>query len=470
LTGRSTPIEDYALIGDCETGALVSRHGSIDWLCWPRFDSHACFAALLGDPSNGRWSLTTRDATVKVSRCYREDTLILETTHESAVGAVRVVDFMPLRGTNSDLVRIVTGIRGRMDMRTELVIRFDYGSVVPWVTRHEDGSLRAIAGPDMLTLRSDVDLHGENLTTVGEFSVSAGETLAFVLTWSPSHLAPPPPTDPHAALADTEKFWREWSARCTYRGEWREPVMRSLLTLKALTYAPTGGIVAALTTSLPEQIGGSRNWDYRYCWVRDATLTLLALMDGGYYDEAAAWRDWLLRAAAGSPRQVQIMYGVGGERLLSEWEVPWLAGYESSRPVRIGNAAYRQLQLDVYGEVADALHQARKGGISENAESWNLQRALTDRVSEAWELADRGIWEVRGDSQQFTHSKVMAWVALDRSIGSAEAFSLEAPLDEWRATRARIHSEARELHTLLRWGRPRREPAAHSRRRIPSAH
>ena len=437
----SAPIEDYALIGDCETGALVSRNGSIDWLCLPRFDSHACFAALLGNPSNGRWLITPCDPSVKITRQYRKDTMILETVYANAEGEARVTDFMPLRGENSDVVRIVTGLRGRMQMRTELVMRFDYGSVVPWVSRHDDGSLRAIAGPDMLILRSDVEVHGENFTTVGEFTIAAGDTATFMLTWSPSHLVPPPPTDPHAALTDTEAFWKKWSARCSYRGEWWDPVMRSLLTLKALTYAPTGGLVAALTTSLPEQIGGERNWDYRYCWLRDATLTLLALMDGGYFDEAAAWRDWLLRAAAGSPDQVQIMYGVAGERLLSEWEVPWLAGYEGSRPVRIGNAAHTQLQLDVYGEMADALFQARKGGLPGDGEAWSLQRALTDRVTEIWEQADRGIWEVRGDPRHFTHSKVMSWVALDRSIRSAESFGLHAPLDEWRQTRARIHAD-----------------------------
>jgi GH15 family glucan-1,4-alpha-glucosidase len=439
--GTSTRIEDYALIGDCETGALVSRRGSIDWLCWPRFDSHACFAALLGEPANGRWLLTAADADARVSRAYRESTMILETVYETAEGSARVTDFMPLRGTNSDLVRIVSGIRGRLAMRTELIMRFDYGSVVPWVTRHDDGSIRAVAGPDMLVLRSDVEMHGENLTTVGEFTIAAGDTAAFVLTWSPSHLPPPPVVDPHRAFVESETFWLEWSSRCTYKGIWGEPVRRSLLTLKALTYAPTGGIVAALTTSLPEHIGGIRNWDYRYCWVRDATLTLLALMDGGYYEEAAAWRDWLLRAAAGSPKQVQIMYGVAGERLLSEWEVPWLAGYEGSRPVRIGNAAHTQLQLDVYGEVADALHQARKSGMKEPIEAWRLQHALTEHVSEAWESADRGIWEVRGAPRHFTHSKVMSWVALDRAIGSAEAFGLDAPLDRWRATRDRIRGE-----------------------------
>ena len=441
MGSASTPIEDYAIIGDCEAGALVSRRGSIDWLCWPRFDSNACFAALLGDPGNGRWLLTPCDETATASRCYRGDSLVLETTFGNADGAVRVIDFMPPDGEASDLVRIVTCIRGRMRMRTELVMRFDYGSLVPWVSRLDDGSLRAIAGPDMLVLRADVEVHGENMTTVGEFELGEGENACFVLSWGPSHLAPPRRLDPMQALRETEKFWGDWSARCGYRGQWREAVMRSLITLKGLTYRPTGGIVAALTTSLPEQIGGSRNWDYRFCWVRDATLTLLALMDAGYFDEAAAWRDWLMRAAAGSPRQAQIMYGLAGERLLHEWEVPWLTGYADSRPVRIGNAAHTQLQLDVYGELMDALHQGRKGGMPESVETWRLQRVLTEHVCEVWETADRGIWEVRGEPMQFTHSKVMAWVALDRAIDSAEKYGLEAPLDEWRAVRARIHAD-----------------------------
>lgn len=434
-------IEDYAIIGDCETGALVSRAGSVDWLCWPRFDSGACFAALLGTPENGRWLLAPADTKARSTRRYRGDTLILETDYETSDGAVQVVDFMPLGGTNSDLVRIVIGKRGRVGMRTELVLRFDYGAIVPWVSRLDDGSLRAIAGPDMLVLHSDVDIRGEDLKTIGDFTIGEGQTASFVLTWGPSHLPPPAAVAPGPALEETERFWREWSARCTYKGEWRDAVMRSLLTLKALTFRPTGGIVAALTTSLPEFIGGTRNWDYRYCWLRDATLTLLALMDAGYYEEAEAWRDWLLRAAAGSPSQVQIMYGLGGERQLHEWDVPGLPGYEDSRPVRIGNAAHEQLQLDVYGEIMDALHQARVGGMKESVEVWHLQRALVDHVSDIWQRPDHGLWEVRGPPQHFTHSKVMAWVALDRAVKSAEQFHLEGPLDKWQALRQTIHDE-----------------------------
>jgi len=433
-------IEDYALIGDCETAALVSRDGSVDWLCWPRFDSGACFAALLGTRDNGRWLITPRgEATSR--RRYRGDTLILETDYENAGGAVRVIDFMPLRGDNADMVRLVTGLRGRMEMRTEIVFRFDYGSIVPWVTRLDDGALRAVAGPDMLLLHTDVELRGEGLTTVGEFAISEGQTASFVLTWGPSHLDPPKAVDPKLALDDTEAFWRDWSSRGTYRGEWRDAVMRSLLTLKGLTYRPTGGIVAAPTTSLPELIGGTRNWDYRFCWLRDATLTLLAFMDAGYYDEAMAWRDWLLRAAAGSPSQVQIMYGIAGERSLREWEIPWLAGYENSKPVRIGNAAHVQMQLDVYGEIMDAMHQGRTGGMNHNVEAWRLQRALTEHVCDTWGRPDHGIWEVRGPLQHFTHSKMMAWVALDRAVKSIEMFHLEGPIDKWRQIRDRIHDE-----------------------------
>jgi GH15 family glucan-1,4-alpha-glucosidase len=442
------PIEDYALIGDCETAALVARDGSIDWLCWPRFDSGACFAALLGGPEHGRWLVAPADAGARVRRRYRGDTLVLETDFETADGAVTVVDFMPVRDGASNLVRLVVGRRGRVAMRTELAIRFDYGSTVPWVSHVDDGSaqgaLRAIAGPHMVVLRSDVELRGEGLTTVGEFAVAAGETAAFVLTYAPSHLPAPAAVDPHAALAVTERFWAEWAARCTYAGEWREPVMRSLLTLKALTYAPTGGIVAAATTSLPEHLGGSRNWDYRYCWLRDATLTLLALMDCGYYEEAGAWRDWLLRAASGSTSQLQIMYGVAGERLLHEWEVPWLPGYAGSRPVRVGNGAFDQMQLDVYGEVADALLQARTGGLPSSPEAWSLACALVARLEEVWDQPDEGIWEVRGGRQHFTHSKVMAWVALDRVIRGAERFGLAGPLERWQALRARIHAEVCE--------------------------
>lgn len=434
-------IEDYAIIGDCETGALVSRAGSIDWLCWPRFDSGACFAAILGEPEHGRWLLAPADATARSTRRYRGDTLILETEYETAKGAVQVVDFMPLRGQNADLVRTITGKRGSVAMHTEVVFRFDYGGIVPWVSRLDDGSLRAIAGPDMLVLRSDVELHGEDLKTVGDFTVDEGQSISFVLTWGPSHLPPPTAVEPGPALEDTERFWREWSARCTYKGEWRDAVMRSLLTLKALIYRPTGGIVAALTTSLPESLGGIRNWDYRFCWLRDATLTLLALMDAGYYDEAEAWRNWLLRAAAGSPSQVQIMYGLRGERHLREWEVPWLPGYEGSSPVRIGNAAHDQLQLDVYGEMMDALHQARVGGMKESVETWHLQRALIEHVSTIWRKPDQGLWEMRGPAQHFTHSKVMAWVAVDRAVKSAEEFKLEGPVDEWRSLRETMHAE-----------------------------
>jgi GH15 family glucan-1,4-alpha-glucosidase len=444
MAPRSTPIEDYALIGDCETGALVSRGGSIDWLCVPRFDSPACFAALLGESKHGRWLMAPKDENARSTRRYRGDSLILDTEFETGDGAVRVTDFMPPGGKQSDVVRIVTGLRGRVSMRTELVVRFDYGSIVPWVSRLDDGRLRAIAGPDMLTLHTDADVHGEGLTTVGEFEISAGQSACFVLTWSRSHLEPPKPVDALRALDETTKFWDDWSGRCTYEGEWWDPVVRSLVTLKALTYRPTGGIVAALTTSLPEQIGGARNWDYRYCWVRDATLTLLALMDAGYYAEASAWRDWILRAAAGSPEQVQIMYGVAGERLLAEWQVDWLPGYDQSCPIRIGNAAHTQLQLDVYGELMDAMHQGRKGGMKENVESWRLQRALTDHVCRIWETPDRGIWESRGEPRQFTHSKVMAWVTLDRAIASAEAFGLEAPLDVWKKVRERIRADVLE--------------------------
>ena len=434
-------IEDYALIGDCETAALVSLRGSIDWLCWPRFDSGACFAALLGTPENGRWLLTTVDADARVSRRYRGDTMILETDYETTDGAVRVIDFMPLRDHRSNVVRTVVGLRGRVAMHTQIILRFEYGSIVPWVSRLDDGSLRAIAGPDMIVVTSDVELRGKELTTVGEFTVDEGERASFVMTWGPSHLGPPRTADPDKALTSTEQFWTHWASVCSYKGEWREAVMRSVVTLKALTYAPTGAIVAAPTTSLPEQIGGVRNWDYRFCWLRDATLTLLAMMDGGYFREAEAWRDWLLRAAAGSPDQAQIMYGVAGERMLREWEVPWLPGYENSKPVRIGNAAHEQLQLDVYGEVMDALHQARLGQIKEVADAWSLEKNLAKRLEQIWEQPDQSIWEVRGEPQHFTHSKVMAWVAFDRAIKSAEMFGLDGPIDHWRELREKIHAD-----------------------------
>ena len=435
-----TRIEDYALIGDCETAALVSVSGSIDWLAWPRFDSPACFAALLGTKENGRWIIAPRDPNARVSRRYADGSLILETTFETDSGAVVLRDFMPIRGRNSDVVRIVTAVRGRVEMATEIILRFSYGSIVPWVTRL-DGGHRAIAGPDMVSLRTDVPLHGSGLTTVGEFALEEGQSASFVLTWGPSHEPPPPAVDPADALHATERFWKEWGARCSYRGEWREPVQRSLLTLKALTYHPTGGIVAAPTTSLPESIGSTRNWDYRFCWLRDATLTLLALMDAGYFDEAAAWRDWLVRAAAGSPGQAQIMYGLSGERHLLEWEVPWLPGFAGSRPVRIGNAAHAQFQLDVYGEVLDALHQARLGGIAETQEGSQLQRALARHVESVWGTPDQGLWESRAGPEHFTYSKVMAWVALDRAIKGVEKFGLKGPVDHWRAVRQQIHDE-----------------------------
>jgi GH15 family glucan-1,4-alpha-glucosidase len=434
-------IEDYALIGDCETAALVGRDGSVDWLCWPRFDSAACFAALLGGPEHGRWLVAPVDPNARVSRRYLPGALVLETEFTTAEGTVAVIDFMPPRTQVSDLVRLVAGRHGRVAMRTELLLRFAYGAIVPWVTRLEDGTLCAIAGPDMVVLRTAVPLRGENLRTVGEFTVGEGETTAFALTHGPSHLPVPPPIDTAAALAETRAFWCEWSGRCGEAGELSEAVQRSLLTLKALTYAPTGGIVAAPTTSLPEQLGGSRNWDYRFCWVRDATLTLLALMNAGYYGEAKAWRDWLLRAVAGSPSQMQIMYGVAGERQLIEWEAPWLPGYQGARPVRIGNGAHVQLQLDVFGEVMDALHQGRRGGLAASEAAWQLQQALLGYLETVWRQPDEGIWEVRGAPRHFTHSKVMAWVAFDRAVKTVECFGLEGPIEHWRRLRQEIHDE-----------------------------
>ncbi|HJQ20742.1 MAG TPA: glycoside hydrolase family 15 protein [Gemmatimonadaceae bacterium] len=436
-------IEDYAMIGDCETGALVSRGGSIDWLCWPRFDSGACFAALLGRGGNdhGRWLIAPVDERARITRSYRDGTLILETRFETADGAVTLVDFMPPRDETSDVVRMVVGERGRVAMHTEIVLRFDYGSIVPWVSRVDGGALRAVAGPDMALLRTNVKTRGKGLTTVGDFTVSAGETAWFTLSYAWSYGPLPRAIDPDAALAATESFWRDWIGRCTYDGAWTDAVHRSVLTLKGLTYRPTGGLVAALTTSLPESIGGPRNWDYRYCWLRDATLTLLALMDAGFHEEAAAWRDWLLRAAAGSPSQVQIMYGIAGERRLLEWEVDWLPGYEGSRPVRVGNAAASQLQLDVFGEVMDALFHARREGQPPAEEAWRLEQALVQHLESIADKPDHGMWEVRGPAAHFTHSKVMVWVAVDRAIKSAEQFGLDAPLDRWRAWRDHLHAE-----------------------------
>jgi len=437
----SIPLEDYALIGDCETAALVARAGSIDWLCWPRFDSGACFAALLGTPEHGRWLIEAADTALRVERSYREDTLILETRVETTAGSVTVIDFMPPRGRNSDIVRLVRGDRGRVRMRTELILRFDYGRTVPWVNRLRDGTFRAIAGPDMVTLHTPVPLRGRELRTVGEFEVAAGATVPFVLTHGSSHLPPPDAIDPQSSLEHTETFWRDWVAKNRSPGAWSDAVTRSLIVLKALTYAPTGGIVAAPTTSVPEQLGGTRNWDYRFCWLRDATLTLLALMNSGYYGEAGAWRDWLLRAAAGAPSQLQIMYGLAGERRLTEYEVPWLPGYEASRPVRIGNAAHGQLQLDVFGEVMDALHQGRRGGLDSRDEDWAFQCAMLGHLATVWNQPDEGIWEIRGPARQFTHSKVMAWVAFDRGIRAIEVFGLDGPVDHWRSVRRAIHED-----------------------------
>lgn len=437
------PIESYALIGDCETAALVGQDGSIDWLCWPRFDSQACLAALLGDPRNGRWRLAPT-AQCSVQRRYRGDSLVLETTFDCAEGVVTVIDFMPVRDGRSDLVRIVVGQKGEVSIRSDLTLRFDYGNVVPWVARAADDTLRAVAGPHKVLFRSSTPHHGEALSTVSELKVAAGQTATFTLTYGPSHLPDPPSVDPQAALASTEEFWRKWSARCTYEGDFRPAVQRSLITLKALTYTPTGGVCAAPTTSLPEHLGGERNWDYRFCWLRDATLTLLALMDAGYYEEARAWRDWLLRAVAGSPDKLQIMYGLDGERRLPEQELPWLAGYEGSRPVRVGNAAALQLQLDVFGEVMDALYQARTGGLPESKESMALQVALMEHLQNVWTEPDEGIWEVRGPRRHFTHSKVMAWVALDRAVRSAEELGLDGSVPKWRALRDRIHRQVCE--------------------------
>ena len=437
----SCPIEDYALIGDCETAALVSRSGSIDWLCWPRFDSGACFAALLGERENGRWQIAPVDQSACITRKYRDDTLVLETVFETAEGAVALIDFMPPRGEASDIVRIVEGRRGSVAMGFELIWRFDYGSIVPWVTRYEDGTLAAVAGPDMVVLRTAIALKGADLRTTGAFTVAAGERVPFVMTYGPSHLPAPTAIDPLAALADTESYWRDWAGRSKVSGRWAPLIRRSLITLKALTYRPTGAIVASPTTSLPERIGGARNWDYRFCWLRDATFTLLALMNGGYYDEAAAWRNWLLRAIAGSPAQLQILYGIGGERRAVELELPWLCGYEKSQPVRIGNAASNQFQLDVYGELMDALQIARESQLDFKDAGWELQRALLDHLEKIWREPDEGIWEVRNGQRQFTYSKVMAWVAFDRAVAAVERSGLDGPVERWRALRDDIHEE-----------------------------
>lgn len=435
-------LEDYGFIGDTETGALVGRNGSIDWLCMPRFDSAAAFAALLGDENNGCWRIAPVGE-FNSSMRYRPGTLVLETVFETAEGRVRVVDFMPPRTSHPDLVRIVEGESGRVSMRSMLRIRFGYGRVVPWVRRC-DGGISAVAGPDALHFVSEVETRGEDLSTVAEFSVGPGESVAFSLIWHPSHLSAPAAGDPRRALRETEDLWQRWSGHCCYEGEWRDQVLRSLITLKALTYRPTGGVVAALTTSVPEQIGGMRNWDYRFCWLRDATFTLLAFLDAGYTEEAQAWRDWLLRAVAGDPAELQIMYGVAGERMLLEYELPWLSGYENSQPVRAGNAAFNQLQIDVYGEVMDAMHQARSVGIAPDPSAWKVQRALLDFLETGWKQPDEGIWEVRGKRRQFTHSKVMAWVAFDRAVKAVRQFGLDGPAETWEAQRDALHREVCE--------------------------
>jgi GH15 family glucan-1,4-alpha-glucosidase len=434
-------IEDYALIGDCETAALVGRDGSIDWLCWPRFDSDACFAALLGTPEHGRWLIAPQDGTARVTRRYQPNTMILETRFKCAEGAATLVDFMPKQQTGSSIVRLIIGEHGRITLRTELVIRFGYGATVPWMTKFDDGMRRAVAGPDMVLLRTTVPLRGEDFKTIGEFTLGPGETVPFTLTHMPSYLPAPAAEDPLDQLRATQQFWLDWTAKSRVSGPWADTVNRSLITLKALTYARTGGIVAAPTTSLPEHIGGPRNWDYRLCWLRDATLTLLALMNAGYLEEAQAWREWLLRAAAGKPNQLQIMYGIAGERRLTEWEVPWLPGYDNSSPVRVGNAAHTQLQLDVYGELMDALHHARQGGLAPSDSGWTLQRGVLEHLEEAWPKMDDGIWEVRSGARHFTFSKIMAWVAFDRGIKSAEAFNLDGPLDRWRQLCREIHDD-----------------------------
>jgi GH15 family glucan-1,4-alpha-glucosidase len=438
-------IEDYGLISDLQTAALVSSEGSIDWACFPRFDSGACFAALLGDADHGRWIVAPRGDAWQAGRRYRPRTLVLETEWETDTGRVRVIDFMPPRGQAPDIVRIVEGVRGEVEMSSELVIRFDYGSTLPWVRRIDGDDRVAIAGPDALCFRSGVDHRGENMRTIGEFTVREGERVPFTLTWYPSNEDPPDAIDAEAALQDTVDYWGDWSGTCAYAGKWEDAVHQSLIVLKALIYAPTGGIVAAPTTSLPERIGGERNWDYRFCWLRDATLVLLAFINAGFLDEARAWRLWLLRAAAGDPAALQIMYGVAGERRLTELTLDWLPGYEGSRPVRAGNAASDQFQLDVYGEVLDAMHQGRVHELEVSEEAWSLQRRLLRFLEDAWKEPDEGIWEVRGGRRHFTHSKVMAWVAFDRGVQAVERFGRSGPVERWRKVRDEIHREVLEL-------------------------
>jgi GH15 family glucan-1,4-alpha-glucosidase len=434
-------IEDYAVIGNCESTALVGRDGSIDWLCLPRFDSAACFAALLGTPENGRWLIAPSDAQARVRRRYRDGTLILETEFTTDTGQVTLIDCMLPSAEGPALSRQIVGRRGTVAMRTELILRFGYGQIEPWVTRLDDGRLRVVAGPDLVVVASPVRLEGHDLKSTAEFTVPEGQTLSFALAYGPSHEATPRSVDVTAPIARMTQEWQEWTARCTTTGRWAEPVQRSLVTLKGLTYRPTGGIVAAATASLPEKIGGARNWDYRYCWLRDASFTLHALTDAGYHDEAIAWRDWLLRAAAGSAAQLQIVYGIAGERRLEEWEAGWLPGYEGSRPVRVGNAASGQVQLDIYGEIISALYHARTLGYDTGELDWPLQQRLVEYLATIWEKPDHGIWEVRGERQHFTHSKVMAWVAVDRAIKTLEMIGGSGPLDRWKALRQTIHDE-----------------------------
>lgn len=433
-------IEDYALLGDLQTAVLVHRTGSVDWCCFPRFDSAACFAALLGTPENGRWLLAPAGESLRIERQYQPGALILETVHEMAEGSVRVIDFMPPRGKAPDIVRIVEGISGQVPMRSELVIRFDYGKIVPWV-RRLDGARLATAGPDALCFRTPVEVRGENLTTVAEFTVAPGERIPFVLTWFPSHEEPPDPVDAEIALAETASYWAEWAASGAYQGEYDEVIRQSLVVLKALTYEPTGGIVAAPTTSLPEDIGGVRNWDYRYCWLRDASLTLTAMLSAGLGDEALAWRGWLLRAIAGDPAEIQIMYGLAGERRLEEREIEWLPGFRDSHPVRVGNAASHQIQLDVYGEVMEAAYQTVAHGVPPSADGWALLKRLLTQLEASWREEDAGIWEVRGPLRHFTHSKVMAWVAFDRAVCLHDEFGRDGPVERWRALRDEIKAE-----------------------------
>jgi GH15 family glucan-1,4-alpha-glucosidase len=431
------PIEDYAFLSDLESSALVGKDGSIDWLSFPRFDSPACFAALLGGPEHGRWLLAPAGEVVSVTRRYRGRSLVLETVFTTEDGEVALIDCMPPRDGQLEVIRVVEGRRGTVAMTMELVIRFDYGWIVPWV-RRVDGSLHAIGGPDALRLFTPIDLHGKDMRTYGEFSVSEGERVPFSLVWHPAHERREPHHDVEVRLENAERWWAEWSGRSTYAGEWADDVASSLVVLKGLTYAPTGGLVAAATTSLPELLGGERNWDYRYCWLRDATFALLALLSAGYEDEAIAWRDWLQRAVAGDPKQLQIMYGLAGERRLTEVELDWLPGYEGSKPVRTGNSAAKQFQLDVYGEVLDAVHQSAIAGMGVGPASWALVRAMLDFLKSGWKEPDEGIWEVRGPRRQFTHSKVMAWVAVDRAVRTAEKFGVHGPVERWRDLRDEI--------------------------------